>query len=115
MPTNAKAPGKWPEYAADCRDEAKFLSERINETAKAAQMAFIAGQSGEAIVLCGDIRDLANRIIWQMVQAESGCYAESAAIQDANAKRRERDDRLVPLVPDRGISLNGNRAGSSPR
>lgn len=85
MATNAKTPGKWPQYAADCKDETKALSKSINDTAKAVQVAILGGQSGEAIVLCGDIRDFANRILWQMVQAETGVYEESAAGQDASA------------------------------
>lgn len=75
--TNAKKPATWPHLAAGCRDEAQFLGKRISETAKEAQLAVLAGQSEQAIVLCGDIRDFANAIVWQMVQAATGHYEES--------------------------------------
>jgi hypothetical protein len=88
--TNSKKPGKWPDYAARCKDETKFLAGEIKDTAKNAQLAILGGDHGNAIVLCGDIRDLANNIIWQMVQAEAGIYEESAAIQDAIAERQAR-------------------------
>lgn len=83
MPTNAKTPGKWPSYATDCRIEAQALAKLINVKAKEAQLHILAGQGEQAVVVLGDIRDCANGITWQMVQAASGIYEESAAIQDA--------------------------------
>lgn len=78
--TNAKKPATWPHLAAGCRDEAQFLAKGIQETAKQAQLAVLAGQSEQAIVLCGDIRDAANSIVWQMVQAATGHYEDSASV-----------------------------------
>jgi hypothetical protein len=79
--TNAKQPGKWPTFAAGCRVEAQFLAKQIVATAKSAQLAIVAGQHEDALILCADIRDYANSIVWQMVQAEAGIYDEAAAAQ----------------------------------
>ncbi len=90
MATNAKTPGKWPEYARDAKDETKFRAKAISRTAKEIQLAILAGQHNTAIVLCSDIREYANQIFCQMVQAEAGIYEEAAAVQDANARLAER-------------------------
>lgn len=78
MATNAKQPGKWPSYATGCREESVLLAKKIVATARDAQLAILAGQKDQAIILCGDIRDDANSIVWQMVQAAAGIYEESA-------------------------------------
>lgn len=90
MATNAKHPAKWPSLAAGCRDQTVLSAKQIIALAKDAQLAILAGQHSSAVVLLGDIRDAGNTIVWQMVQATSGVYEESAAVQDATAKRTSR-------------------------
>ena len=87
MATNAKKPGKWPQFAEGCRDETVVLAKQIIANAKNAQLAILAGKNGDAIVALGDIRDAGNNIVWQMVQATTGLYEESASVQDATARR----------------------------
>jgi hypothetical protein len=88
--TNAKKPGKWPDYAKDAKDETKFRAKAISSVAKEVQLAILAGQHNTAIILASDIRDHANHIFCQMVQAEAGIYEEAAAVQDANTRLAER-------------------------
>lgn len=84
MATHAKKPGKWPQFAEGCRDQTVLSAKQIIALAKDAQVAILAGKSGNAIVFLGDIRDAGNNIVWQMVQATSGVYEEAA---DATSRR----------------------------
>ena len=76
----AYKPGKWPHYALENWEKTVDALKAIQSMTKEAQVLMRENRPLEAVVVMGDVRDLANAGLIHMIEARSGQYSEREGI-----------------------------------